>query len=66
MLNHHPLTRWLIGYEAQQKRMLKRAPEGPLRDFLSVPFPTLYTPFDHTPILSVDFETTGLYAIKDK
>lgn len=66
MLNHHPLTRWLLGYEAQRKRMLKKAPDGPLRDFLSVPFPPLYTPFDQIPILAVDFETTGLDAIADK
>ncbi|MBA6225633.1 MULTISPECIES: exonuclease domain-containing protein [unclassified Colwellia] len=66
MLNHHPLTRWLFGYEAQRKRMLKRAPEGPLRDFLSVPFPPLYTPLNCIPILAVDFETTGLDAVQDK
>ncbi|MGB2742468.1 MAG: exonuclease domain-containing protein [Cognaticolwellia sp.] len=66
MLNHHPLTRWLLGYEAQRKRMLQKAPEGPLRDFLSVPFPALYLPFDQIPILAVDFETTGLDAIQDK
>lgn len=66
MLNHHPLTRWLVGYEAQRKRILKRAPEGPLHDFLSVPFPALDTPFDQIPILAVDFETTGLDAVKDK
>lgn len=66
MFNHHPFTRWLLGYEAQRKRMLKNAPKGPLRDFLSVPFPPLYTPFDQIPILAVDFETTGLDAITDK
>ncbi len=66
MLNHHPLMRWLIGYEAQRKRMLARAPKGPLYDFLSVPFPLLYTPVDQIPILAVDFETTGLDAIQDK
>jgi DNA polymerase-3 subunit epsilon len=66
MLNHHPSTRWLVGLEAQRKRMLKKAPEGPLRDFLSVPFPPLYTPVNATPILAVDFETTGLDAVQDK
>ena len=58
--------RWLIGYEAQRKRMLARAPKGPLHGFLSVPFPLLYTPVDQIPILAVDFETTGLDAIQDK
>ena len=66
MINHHILTRWLVGYEAQRKRMLKRAPSGPLRDFLSVPFPTLNTRFEKIPFLAVDFETTGLDAVKDK
>lgn len=66
MLNHHPLTRWVIGYEAQRKRMLKKAPKGPLHDFLSVPFPLLSTPFTQIPILAVDFETTGLDAVNDK
>jgi DNA polymerase-3 subunit epsilon len=66
MFKHHRLTRWLVGYEAQRKRMLKKAPEGPLRNFLSVPFPALSTPFDQIPILAVDFETTGLDAVQDK
>lgn len=66
MLTINPLTSWLLGHEAQRKRMLKKAPEGPLRDFLSVPFPALYTPISQVPILAVDFETTGLDAVKDK
>lgn len=66
MPTHHPLASWLVGYEAKRKRMLKTAPEGPLRDFLSVPFPPLYTPFSELPILAVDFETTGLDAVQDK
>ncbi len=56
----------LFGYEAKRKRLLKKAPEGALRDFLSVPFPDKKQFFVDTPILSVDFETTGLHAINDK
>ncbi|RLA20381.1 MAG: DNA polymerase III subunit epsilon [Gammaproteobacteria bacterium] len=56
----------LFGLEAQRKRLLKKAPEGALRDFLSVPFPELDTPINKTPILAVDFETTGLNIKKDK
>ncbi len=52
----------LIGYEAKRKRLLKKSPEGPLRDFLSVPFPSLETQINTLPILAVDFETTGLDA----
>ncbi|WP_159822169.1 exonuclease domain-containing protein [Colwellia sp. 20A7] len=57
---------YISGYEAKRKRLLKKAPEGPLKDFLSVPFPTLDTPIHDLPILAVDFETTGLDAKKDK
>lgn len=66
MLNNNLLTSWLIGYEAKRKRMLKKAPAGPLRDFLTVPFPPLFTPMSQVPILAVDFETTGLDAVQDK
>lgn len=57
---------WLIGYEAKRKQLLKKAPEGALRDFLSVPLPDIDTPIDNMEILSVDFETTGLDAKQDK
>lgn len=53
------LSKWL-GYEARRKQQLKRAPEGALRDFLSVPFPPPDSDIYKTPILAVDFETTGL------
>ena len=56
----------LVGYEAKRQRLLKKAPEGPLKDFLSIPFPSLDTPIHKLPILAVDFETTGLDAKADK
>lgn len=62
----HPLINWLAGYEAKRKRLLKKIPDGPLHDFLSVPFPALDTPIAQLPILAVDFETTGLDAKVDK
>jgi len=65
-LAHSPIFSWLLGYEAKRKNLLKNAPEGPLRDFLSVPFPGLDTPIDNVDILAVDFETTGLDAKQDK
>ncbi|TYK65717.1 exonuclease domain-containing protein [Colwellia echini] len=61
-----PIFAPLIGFEAKRKRLLKKAPAGPLRDFLSVPIPNLNTPIDKINILSVDFETTGLNAKNDK
>jgi DNA polymerase-3 subunit epsilon len=66
MLQNHPAFSWLCGYEAKRKQQLKRTPEGALKDFLSVPFPALNTPYSDLEILSVDFETTGLHAINDK
>ncbi len=60
------LINYLVGYEAKRKKLLKKVPNGPLHDFLSVPFPSLDTPIDQLPILAVDFETTGLDANIDK
>ncbi len=60
------LFNYLTGYEAKRKRLLKKAPEGALKDFLSVPFPDLSTPINQLPILALDFETTGLDAKADK
>ncbi len=53
------LDRWL-GLDARRKRLLAKAPAGALREYLATPFPDPATPLDRTPILAVDFETTGL------
>lgn len=58
-------SQW-FGYEAKRKRLLAKAPPGPLRDYLSVPFPDPKTALNKTPILAMDFETTGLNAKKDQ
>jgi len=60
------ILNWLLGAEAKRKRLLKRVPDGALKDYLSVPFPAQTTLINNLPILSVDFETTGLNAINDK
>ncbi len=60
------IINYLAGYEAKRKRLFKKAPAGPLKEFLSVPFPQLDTPISELPILAVDFETTGLDAKADK
>ena len=65
-LVNNPLLSWLFGYEAKRKKLLKKAPEGALRDFLTVPLPNINTPINRLSILSVDFETTGLDAKLDK
>jgi len=60
------LVNWLLGAEAKRKRLLKKVPDGALKNFLSVPFPDQGTLINELPILSVDFETTGLNAVNDK
>lgn len=50
----------LLGYERQRKRLLSKAPEGPLREFLSEPIPDMNCPYTQVPLLALDFETTGL------
>jgi DNA polymerase-3 subunit epsilon len=50
----------LFSLNKKRERLLKKAPEGPLKDFLSVPFPEPSHAINETPILAVDFETTGL------
>lgn len=66
MISNQPLFYWLIGYEAQRQRALAKAPDGALKDFLSVAFPAPGTSFAEIELLAVDFETTGLHAINDK
>jgi len=56
----------IFGLEARRKRLLRKAPEGPLKNFLSVPFPDPKSSIEDTPILAVDFETTGLDPVRDQ
>ena len=55
-----------FSYNAKRQRQLKKAPAGPLREYLSVPFPENNTVIEHTPIMALDFETTGLNASKEQ
>ena len=56
----------LFGYEAKRKRLLRKAPDGPMKNYLSVPFPAPDTPINRVPMLAVDFETTGLNPARDQ
>lgn len=58
-------SQW-FGYEAKRKRLLTKAPDGPLKDYLSIPFPDPETALNNTSILALDFETTGLNAKTDQ
>lgn len=66
MLSHHPFFRWLLGYEIARKRDFLQAAPGPLKDFLSVPYPSVTSVLSKTNLLALDFETTGLNAVQDK
>lgn len=50
----------------RRESVLAAAPDGPLRDYLSVPFPDPGTPLDRLPLLAADVETTGLDPERDR
>lgn len=55
------LNNW-FGLNAQRERLLKKVPDGPLKTFLSVPFPEPKTSISKVPMLALDFETSALEA----
>ncbi|HDP89947.1 MAG TPA: 3'-5' exonuclease, partial [Thioalkalivibrio sp.] len=44
----------------RRRWLLRKAPPGPLRDYLQAGFPRAGTGFDRAPLLAVDLEMTGL------
>jgi DNA polymerase-3 subunit epsilon len=56
----------LLSLEGRRRRANQRAPAGPLRDFLSVPFPPRGTDCRQLQFVAVDLETTGLDARRDE
>ncbi len=56
----------LFSLNRQREQLLKKAPEGTLKNFLSEPFPEPSLPINQVAILAVDFETTGLDLKNDK
>jgi len=56
----------LLGPEGKRRRMLRKAPDGPVKDYLSAPFPDVKKDIHEVPILSLDFETTGLNPEQDR
>jgi len=59
------LIQHFFSLETQRKRLLTKAPEGALKQYLSVPIINLDQPIMESDILAVDFETTGLNAKQD-
>ena len=51
--------------DRKRRRLLRRVPTGPLRDYLSIPLADPLTRISDTQFLAVDFETTGFDPVKD-
>lgn len=56
---------WPFTPDLHRRWCLRRAPAGPLRDYLSVPFPRPGTDYRKTEYLALDLETTGLDPRRD-
>lgn len=54
------MLKYFLGKESQRKHLLKKVSPGPMKDYLSVPFPGKRTPCLQANLLALDFETTGL------
>ncbi len=55
-----------FGADAKQSRLLKAAPEGPLKNFLGHNLPDKNQLLEDANLLAVDFETTGLDSNNDE
>ena len=58
--------RRLQTHNQRREALLKKAPEGPMRDYLSVPFPNPLVDFRKIVYTALDFETTGLSPENDE
>lgn len=56
----------LFGLDARRRRLLRKAPAGPVRDFLDVPFASEKADFREASYLALDLETTGGNAERDE
>lgn len=55
----------LLSLDARRRRLAKRAPPGPLQEFLHTPFPAPATDWRLVDYVALDLETTGLDPGKD-
>ncbi|HDK37973.1 MAG TPA: hypothetical protein ENG92_03040, partial [Thiolapillus brandeum] len=60
-----PMLSWLFNLNKKRRRLLDKAPAGPIQDYLSQPFPDRNCPISNTALLAMDFETSGLNAKSD-
>lgn len=61
MLNHfiESFVEQFLSRDFLRRHLLARAPDGPLRNYLTTPFPAPETPGCAAPYLALDLETTG-------
>lgn len=52
-------------FAKQREKLLQTLPDGPVRDYMAADFPDPATAIFDTPIVALDFETTGLDVHKD-
>lgn len=50
----------LLPLDYRRRRLLKRSPAGPLRDFLASPFPDIRQDYREADYVALDLETSGL------
>ena len=60
------LPKSLLNAEQQRLRCLQQNPKGGLKAYLSAPFPDKSTQLSELDVLSLDFETTGMNAVRDQ
>ena len=56
----------LLPLDVRRRAALRRAPPGPLRDYLAIPFPPRRSDLRRARFLALDLETTGLDPARDE
>ena len=60
------IYRQLFGYQALRKKQYKQSKNQHISEYLSTPLPDSELPIKDVPMVTLDFETTGLDAKQDK